>query len=151
VRLTEVAGISLGAAAIAFAIFGLTRPPMRPASEPASAAKDSISTAVRRLGPQHDSSANARAAFLQLHQDEIRNTYAVADVISGDSLAVALVRYSIGGSVFHDVRWLRRVGGLWYTSDPPPADSAVQASDTGLATQRERGVRWLREGAPRWW
>ena len=115
---------------------------------------DSVIAEVRRFGsPAARASAHrepdARATFLRRHRREIDNSFSVAGAVVADSVAVGLVRYSIGPSVYHDVRWLRRVDGAWYPTDPP----ASNPSDTGVAVDSlgPAAARWLKEGDPRWW
>jgi hypothetical protein len=147
---TEFASLGLGFSALALAAYGLTRAPARAASTTASGT-DSIAVVVRGVALNPSATAGARDAFLRLHEDEIRKTFVVAEIVPGDTLALALVRYSIGGAVFHDARWVRRIDGQWYPSSPPPADIVTERTDTGFRLQTERSVRWLQEGAPRWW
>ena len=146
--------ILLGVAAVLAAAIGWLRPSAeRRDSQPASAL-DSVIAEVRRFGsPAAGASArrgpDARATFLRRHRGEIDNSFSVAGAVVADSLAVGLVRYSIGSSVYHDVRWLRRVDGAWYPTDPP----ASSPSDTGVAVDSlgPAATRWLKEGDPRWW
>ncbi|MFL5494806.1 MAG: hypothetical protein ACJ8DC_10535 [Gemmatimonadales bacterium] len=117
-------------------------------------ARDSVLTVVRQVGPPMPEPAarqvpDARSAFLKLHDGDLRSTFDVADVLLDDSLALALTRYSIGHTVYHDIVWLRRVGRGWFPTDrqlATPSDSPPQPDSLQLAA-----TRWLREGAARWW
>jgi hypothetical protein len=144
----------LGTSAVVAATLGWLRSPPEPSDTPPASALDSVVAQVHRLGPPVAGAAvrgplDARAAFLRRHGEEIENTFSVAGAVLADSIALGLIRYRIGRSVYHDVRWLRRVGGAWYPADPPVSVSA----DTGMTTDSLAPVaaRWLKEGDPRWW
>ena len=97
-----------------------------------------------------------RGALLDLHGEEIRRTFDVASVLLGDSVAVALIRYSIGARVYHDTHWLRRVGPGWHPTADLSArrnerDPFADGDSTHARAVIDSAATWLKEGAPRWW
>lgn len=151
-------GLSMAALATAAAALALrTAPRSAPPTE--STAIDSVAAAARDSYALLDPRQRHRAdqeALLALHGEEIGRTFAVAGVLIADSIAVALVRYSIGPRVYHDAHWLRRVGPRWHpTADLSPLKDSDDPFGDGDAERArlviDSATAWLEEGARRWW
>lgn len=158
--------LALAVAALAAA---LTYYGFREASGPAAAYSSEVEEAdssalafARRIyphvlaSPAHPGVPSDRGALLRLHGDEIERTLEVPHVVEAGSLAVALVRYSVGPGVYRDALWLRNVDGAWHYStvqsfDPTEPDPFGDGEPERARDVIAEAAAWVAEGAPRWW
>jgi hypothetical protein len=106
-----------------------------------------------RLDPQ---AGNIDAVyFIDKNRDEIVSTFQVAEVIQLTNSAVALSRFSIGGTIYHKSIWFTKLDGRWFialhqfvdeynmghlkTEDPDKAKDVIQKASA-----------WKKDGADLW-
>jgi hypothetical protein len=94
--------------------------------------------------------------FIAKHRDEMLKTLEVVETVEVETIAASFVRYSIGGDIYRQVRWLRKVDGAWYVSqrtyyssfgDDPFNDGNPERAKQLL----NRTNQWEKDSAPIWW
>jgi hypothetical protein len=96
------------------------------------------------------------ANFLLKHRDEMLQTLNVAETVEVETLGVCFVRYSVGGNVYRDARWIRKIDGDWFIcareyfssyADDPFGDGNPQHAKKLI----ERVDAWNKDSSPKWW
>jgi hypothetical protein len=160
--LTLALAVAALAAALTYYGFRESAGPAAAYSSEVEEADSSAAAFARRIYPHvlalptHPGVPSDRGAFLRLHGDEVERTLEVPHVVEAGSVAVALVRYSVGPSVYRDAVWLRNVGGAWQYStvqgfDPADADPFRDGQPERARDLIAQAAAWVAEGAPRWW
>jgi len=94
--------------------------------------------------------------FIAKHRDAMLKTLEVVETAEVETIAASFVRYSIGGNIYRQVKWLRKVDGTWYVSqrayyssygDDPFKDGNPERAKQLL----KRTDQWEKDSAPIWW
>ena len=92
--------------------------------------------------------------FFNDHRKEILETFVVSEVIETPNIALALARFSVGGSLYRRPIWFRKVDGRWLVSeghisrydDDPFEDGQKDRAKEII----EKAEKWRKEGARLW-
>jgi hypothetical protein len=96
-----------------------------------------------------------RVEFLRIHRDEMVKSLEVVEIVETEKIAVALVRYSIGLSVYRDRVWMRRVDGRWFASVAYFSEYAEDPFGDGKPDEAKALIKrveaWEKASAEKWW
>jgi hypothetical protein len=82
-------------------------------------------------------------------------TLNVAETVEVDSIGVCFVRYSLGGSVYRESKWLRKINGVWFISGNDFYSFADDPFGDGNPVRAkkliERVDAWKKDSSPKGW